>query len=115
MPLPGLDFAGGFVLEGPWGRVASANITPDASGIPYYDEELFKQVMRTGYVKARKLSQIMPWTVFRGITDEDLTAVFAYLRTLKPVAHRVDNTEPPTYCPVCKSAHGAGNQNHPTK
>ena len=115
MPLPGLDFAGGFILEGPWGRVASANITPDASGIPYYDETLFKQVMRTGYVKARELSQIMPWTVFRGMTDEDLAAMFAYLRTLKPVAHRVDNTEPPTYCPVCKSSHGAGNQNRPLK
>jgi len=115
MPLPGLDFAGGFILEGPWGRVASANITPDPSGIPYYDEALFKQVMRTGYVKARELNQIMPWTVFRGMTDEDLAAVFAYLRTLKPVAHRVDNTQPPTYCPICKSSHGAGNENHPPK
>jgi len=114
MPLSGMDFAGGFILEGPWGRVASANITPDPSGIPYYDEALFKQVMRTGYVKARKLSQIMPWTVYRGMTDEDLSAIFAYLRTLKPVSHRVDNTEPPTYCPVCKTTHGGGSQNHST-
>lgn len=114
MPLAGLDFSGGFILEGPWGRVASANITPDASGISYYDEALFAQVMRTGYVKARKLNQIMPWMVFGGMTDEDLHAVFAYLRTLKPIAHRVDNTEPLTYCPLCKSTHGAGNQNHPS-
>src|SRR5262249_3403455 len=49
-PIPGLEFAGGFVLDGPWGRVASSNITPDASGIPYYDEALFVQVIRTGYV-----------------------------------------------------------------
>lgn len=112
MPLPGMDFAGGQVLEGPWGRVASANITPAPSGIPYYDESLFKQVMRTGYVKARKLSPIMPWSDFRGMTDDDLDAIFAYLQTLKPVAHRVDNTEPPTYCPLCKSVHGAGSQNH---
>jgi mono/diheme cytochrome c family protein len=46
-PLPGMDFAGGFVLEGPWGRVASANITPDSSGIPYYDVALFTRAMRT--------------------------------------------------------------------
>ena len=31
-PMAGLEFAGGFVLDGPWGRVASANLTPDPSG-----------------------------------------------------------------------------------
>lgn len=113
-PLPGMNFAGGFILEGPWGRVASANITPDPSGISYYDASLFKQVMRTGYVKARKLNQIMLWHVYRGMTDEDLDAIFTYLRTIRPVHHRVDNTEPPAYCPLCKSVHGEGNQNHAT-
>lgn len=109
--LPGMDFAGGFILDGPWGRVASANITPDASGIPYYDTVLFRQVMRTGFVKARQLNQIMPWHVFRGMTDEDLSAMFAYLQTLKPVRHHVDNAEPPTFCKVCRQTHGGGNQN----
>jgi hypothetical protein len=37
----GMDFAGGFPFTGPWGTVASANITPDSSGIPYYDEARF--------------------------------------------------------------------------
>ena len=110
-PLPGMDFAGGGIFEGPWGRVASANITPDPSGIPYYDTALFTQTMRTGFVKARKLNQIMPWADFRGMTDEDLAAVFAYIKTLKPVRHRVDNTLPPTYCKVCRQMHGAGDQN----
>jgi len=49
-PLPGMDFAGGFILDGPWGRVASANITPDPSGISYYDQATFTQVIRTGFV-----------------------------------------------------------------
>jgi hypothetical protein len=41
--VPGMEFAGGAVLSGPWGKVASANLTPDPSGIPYYDEAfLFK-------------------------------------------------------------------------
>jgi mono/diheme cytochrome c family protein len=110
-PIRGLEFAGGFILEGPWGRVASANITPDASGISYYDEALFLEMIHTGYVKARKINQIMPWEDFRNLTDEDLKGIFAYLRTLKPVKHRVDNTEPPTYCKLCGSSHGAGNQN----
>jgi len=110
-PIPGLEFAGGFILEGPWGRLASANITPDASGISYYDEALFLEMMHTGYVKARTINQIMSWEDFRGLTDEDLKGIFAYLRTLKPVKHRVDNTEPPTFCKLCGSSHGAGNQN----
>jgi mono/diheme cytochrome c family protein len=110
-PIRGLEFAGGFILEGPWGRVASANITPDPSGISYYDEALFLEMIRTGYVKARKINQIMPWWHFRNLTDEDLRAMFAYLRTLKAVKHRVDNTEPPTFCKLCGSSHGAGNQN----
>ncbi|HEV2340934.1 MAG TPA: c-type cytochrome [Candidatus Acidoferrales bacterium] len=110
-PLPGMYLAGGFVFDGPWGRVASANITPDPSGIPYYDLAMFTQAMRTGYVGARRLSQIMPWHAFRGMTDEDIAAIFAYLKTVKPVRHHVDNTEPPTFCKICKQSHGAGNQN----
>jgi hypothetical protein len=45
------------------------------------------------------------------MTDEDLAGIFAYLKTLKPVRHRVDNAEPPTFCPLDGSLHGAGNQN----
>jgi hypothetical protein len=68
-------------------------------------------MIRTGYVKARKINQIMPWHHFRNLTDEDLKAIFAYIRTLKAVKHRVDNTEPPTPCKLCGSSHGAGSQN----
>jgi mono/diheme cytochrome c family protein len=107
----GLEYSGGFTLDGPWGSVASANITLDATGISYYDEALFIQAMRTGYVKARKLSSIMPFEEFGGLTDDDLKAMFAYLRTLKPVKHRVDNSLPPTYCKLCQLRHGAGDQN----
>src|SRR5690349_5751229 len=108
---PGMQYSGGFTLVGPWGSVASANITPDATGIGYYDEALFIQTMRTGYVKARKLNSIMPFGEFQGMTDDDLKAMFAYLRTLKPVKHRVDNSLPPTYCKLCRLKHGGGDQN----
>ncbi|HTZ95317.1 MAG TPA: c-type cytochrome [Terriglobales bacterium] len=110
-PLPGLQFGGGQVFKGTWISTASANITPDASGIGYYDEALFLQVLRTGYVKARKLAWLMPVEQYKGMTDEDLKAAFAYLRTVQPVKHRVDNTEPPTYCRLCRANHGAGDQN----
>jgi len=110
-PKPNLAFAGGFVFSGPFGTVASANITPDPSGISYYEENLFITAMRTGKVQARSLNSIMPWDVYKSMTDDDLKAVFAYLRTLKPVHHRVDNTEPPTACKLCGGKHGAGDQN----
>jgi hypothetical protein len=110
-PLPNMDLSGGQIFEGPWGRVATANLTPDPSGIPYYDETLFLQALRTGYVRARPLNQIMPWPAFGGMTDEDLKAIFAYLKTVKPVHHVVDNAEPPSMCVVCNTSHGGGDKN----
>jgi mono/diheme cytochrome c family protein len=110
-PMPGLEFAGGFKMKHPGGEVATANITPHATGISYYDENLFLDMIRTGHVRARSLNPIMPWVVYRGMTDEDLKAIFAYLRTLKPVNHAVDNTEQPTACKLCKQQHGLGERN----
>ena len=106
-----LDYAGGMLLTGPWGSVAATNITQDPSGISYYDEQLFLQVMHTGYVKARPLKQIMPWWDFKNFPDDDLKAMFAYMKTLPPVKHRVDNAEPPTLCTLCGASHGAGDKN----
>jgi len=110
-PIDGLAFAGGFVLTGPYGQVAGKNITPDPSGIPYYDEALFLEMMRTGKAKARDIHGQMPWIGYGRQTDADLKAMFAYLKTLPPVAHRVDNSLPPTLCPRCGNRHGAGDQN----
>ena len=111
-PLPGMDFAGGFILKEPNGaEVASANITPAASGIGYYNEATFVQAMRTGKVGARPLHPEMPWVFYRNMTDDDLKSMFAFLQTLKPIKHQLDNTEPPTYCKLCKQKHGFGHTN----
>jgi mono/diheme cytochrome c family protein len=109
--LPGLEFAGGGIFSVGDGNVASANLTPDPTGIPYYDEALFLQVMHTGYVKARALNAIMPVSVYKNLTDSDLKDMFAYLRTLKSVKHHVDNSEPATECKLCGQKHGAGADN----
>jgi hypothetical protein len=45
------------------------------------------------------------------MSDEDLAAIFAYLKTVKPVHHRVDNTAAATLCPLDGAMHGAGNEN----
>lgn len=108
----GMEFAGGFVFERPGAHsLASANITPDPSGISYYDEALFIQTIRTGKVGARALNPLMPYSYYQRYSDDDLKAIFAYLRTLKPVRHRVDNNLPPTQCRLCGLKHGAGDQN----
>lgn len=109
--IPGMEFAGGMSIHVERVSSASANLTPDASGIPYYDEALFISTLRTGSVGARQLSSIMPFVVYRNLSDDDLKAMFAYLRTLPPVRHRVDNSLPPTYCRLCLHTHGAGDQN----
>jgi mono/diheme cytochrome c family protein len=106
-PIAGLSFAGGTTFD----EVASANITPDPSGISYYDEALFIEAIRTGRVKARSLKLPMPWPIYKNMTDDDLKAIFAYLRTLKPVHHLVDNTEPATQCKLCGQKHGFGDRN----
>ena len=115
---PGMDFSGGHTFSGPFGPngskvvdLATLNLTPDPSGISYFDEALFIKALRTGHVGARQLSTLMPWSYYRNLTDDDLKAIFAYLRTLLPIKHRVDNTEPPTYCKVCRHKHGYGNTN----
>jgi mono/diheme cytochrome c family protein len=84
------------------GRARRKSFPPDATGVSFYDEALFLEAMRAGHVKARVLSHAMPWWAFRNMTDEDLKSMFAYLRTLKPARHLIDNAEPPTYCKICK-------------
>ena len=110
-PLPGMYLAGGRTFPTPWGVITSANITPDVSGISYYNRTKFIEVIRTGHVGARKLSPFMPASYFRNMTDQDLGDIFAYLRSVSPVSHRVDNTEGATYCKVCRGKHGFGSKN----
>jgi mono/diheme cytochrome c family protein len=110
-PMPGMLFAGGRVFVRPWGTAASANLTRDPSGIAYYDQAQFIRTIRTGLVGARALNSTMPYVFFRHLNDDDLKAIFAYLRTLPPVQHRVDNTEPATFCPKDKNLHGFGDRN----
>ena len=94
--------------------LASSNITADPSGIAYYDETIFIQTMRTGRVAGiRPLSGAMPWRAYGKLTDDDLRAVFSYLRSIPPVRHRVNNTDPATWCPRCGRVHGLGELNPP--
>jgi mono/diheme cytochrome c family protein len=109
-PDSSMKFAGGQVFDAS-GQIASPNITPDATGIGSYTEEKFVKALRTGYVGKRQLNTVMPWQGYSGQTDEDLKAMYAYLRTVPAVTHRVDNTQAPTACKKCGQKHGAGDTN----
>jgi hypothetical protein len=85
---------------GPWGVSYAANITSDTtSGIGNWSEEQFITCLRKGkYMgldKARNLLPPMPWQAFSKMTDDELKAVFAYLKSTKPIHNIVPQPVPP--------------------
>ncbi len=104
---PGLFAGGNYVYR--YGKKAfSANLTSHPSGIPY-GPEAFSFVIRTG--KGGALSPAMPWISFKNINDDDLKAIYTYLRSLPPNQHYVSNQEPFTHCEICGEKHGNGDKN----
>ena len=90
--------AGMTAWAGPWGISYAANLTPDkVTGLGERSEETFIRAIRTGkhqgQANGRDILPPMPWQNLSGLTDEDLKAIFAYLRTLKPVKNEVDNAK----------------------
>jgi cytochrome c2 len=96
--IPGTEFSGGRKFPMPGGTVASANITSDATtGLGNWTEAGFVDHF-TKYrneSEARKnvtpteFNSIMPWTMYAGMKDQDLKAIFAYLKTIKPIKNEV--------------------------
>jgi hypothetical protein len=74
---------------GPWGISYSANITSDETGIGNWTEEQFRKAFTQGKYMGldggRTLLPPMPWQEFAHINDQDLKAIFAYLKSTKPV------------------------------
>jgi mono/diheme cytochrome c family protein len=64
-----------------------SNLTPDpVTGIGPWSEAEFVQTLRTGVNPAGKsLDPFMPWRENRRMSDDDLRAIYRYLRTLRPI------------------------------
>lgn len=80
----------------PFGTVYSANITPDRdTGIGTWSEAMFIKAMRTGkhLGQGRPILPPMPWYGLAGLTDSDLQAVFAYLRSVPAVRNAVPDSK----------------------
>jgi hypothetical protein len=87
------------VAVGPWGTSYAANISSDATGIGNWTEQQFINCIRNGKNKGidegRALLPPMPWPNYSKLNDTDLKAIFAYLKTSKPVANLVPGPKPP--------------------
>lgn len=98
--------AGGFEFQYPTGAIVrSPNITPHTDGIGAWDKATFiatfKQYADSAYVpkainwQANDFQTVMPWTMYGQMTEQDLGAIYEYLRTIPPVAGRVEKWTPP--------------------
>ena len=85
-------------FSGPWGISYTANLTPDQNtGLGIWTEDMFMRAIRLGkhMGTSRPIMPPMPWPMYRNATDQDLRAIFAYLRTLEPITNHVPDYQPP--------------------
>ena len=84
---------------GPWGVSFAYNLTPDVkTGIGGWTEELFIQTLRKGKFMgmSRDILPPMPWQALGGMSDDDLKAIFAYLKALPPINNPIPAPLPPS-------------------
>ncbi|NUM40354.1 MAG: diheme cytochrome c-553 [Leptospiraceae bacterium] len=84
---------------GPWGASFAANITSDETGIGNWSLEQFKKALTQGKSKGldggRMLLPPMPWFNYKNMKDEDIEAIFNYLKSTNPVSNVVPAPIPP--------------------
>jgi hypothetical protein len=98
-PGPWFAVTGAFTAwAGPWGISYAANLTPDVNtGLGIWTEDLFIRTMRTGkhFGTARDILPPMAWRNMSHLSDEDLGAILAYLKSSPPVYNQVPVPVPP--------------------
>jgi mono/diheme cytochrome c family protein len=89
--IAGKDFSGGLSWDEPPFKVTAPNITQDKdTGIGGWSDADIKKLLRTGQrPNGVQIAEVMPTAFYGIITDNDMNAIVAYLRTLKPVANKV--------------------------
>lgn len=116
-PLPGMQFAGGVEFPLPTGGVVrTANLTPDVeTGLGAWTKQMFVARFRAHAdpsaepgVGPGQFNTVMPWTQYGTMTEQDLGAIYDYLRTLAPVNNRVERFTPPEARHVAGSPKEAG-------
>ena len=89
--IAGKAFSGGSAFDEPPFKVTAANITQDKeTGIGNWSDADIKKLLRTGQSpKGVQIAMVMPTGFYHAMTERDLDAVVAYLRTIKPVSNKV--------------------------
>ena len=85
-------------FAGPWGVSFTANLTPDRdTGLGKWNTRTFIDTIRTGrhLGRGREILPPMPIPMYKNFTDEDLTAIFAYLQSIPAVKNKVPEPRPP--------------------
>jgi mono/diheme cytochrome c family protein len=84
-------FSGGLSWDEPPFKVTAPNITPDKeTGIGKWSDADIKKALRTGVrPDGIQLAMIMPSDFYEIVTERDMDAIVAYLRTLKPIKNTV--------------------------
>lgn len=83
---------------GPWGVSYSYNLTPDRqTGIGDWPEDMFIKTLRSGKFMgmSRDILPPMPWQTIGQMTDDDLKAIYAYLKSLPPIRNQIPAPHPP--------------------
>jgi mono/diheme cytochrome c family protein len=85
---------------GPWGVSFAGNLTPHGTGIGNWSLEQFGKALREGKYKgldnSRPIMPPMPVEGFKHLTDDDLEAIYMYLKSLKPIDNVVPAYRPPS-------------------
>lgn len=92
--------------SGPWGVSFTANLTPDAeTGLGKWTFANFKDTLRTGrhMGRGRAVLPPMPIQMYKHFTDQDMEAIFSYLRTIPAVSNRVPEPLPPALAPTASN------------
>jgi mono/diheme cytochrome c family protein len=75
--------AGGQVIEGPWGKTVSRNLTP--IGLKDWTDAQIAKAIRDGVDRnGQRYRPPMAYDFYKNINDADIAAIIAYLRSLKP-------------------------------
>jgi len=85
-------------FAGPWGVSYAMNLTPDAeTGLGKWTEQQFVATLRTGrhLGVSRPVLPPMPIGATSQMTEQDLKAIYAYLRTVPAIRNRVPDPTPP--------------------
>lgn len=92
----GQPFAGGYQLNTPFGAILSSNITADKeTGIGGWTQEQFDRAVRHGVGSHGYLYAAMPYNAYAKLTDQDLTDLWAYIRTIPAVNNKVVENQLP--------------------